>query len=563
MDVNALRELVVAEQECFGVPGLALAVVADGEVVLAEGFGLRDLEHIEPVTADTHFPIASDSKAFTAALLCRLADQGALDLDQPVRELLPWFEMKDPHATALVSTRDLLAHRTGLPRHDFVWYGDSGITNERAARALRHLEPNKQPRQTWQYNNLCYLTAGHLAEALTGRSWEDAVRDQVLAPLGMHATVLDPLDPSVKELAQPYKEVAGTNTLQRIPEKKSTGPAGGIVSTANDIALWLQARLGARPDVLSAAALAQLHGPAMIGGVGAAVFDERQPMGYALGCQVESYRGTRIVRHGGNLVGFSSDVTVVPSKGIGVAIFTNQHGTMLRDALPLMVVDLLLGLEPTPWGERYRALMTASRQGALDALEHKTARRVGTRPTRDLDEYVGPYTHPAYGTFAVSREGDRLVPDFHGLGELIRLDHRSHDAHDFFVVEFDTALPLVFTQDSDGRIDGLEVGLEAMVPPIRFVKSPPALDPGLRDALVGRYAMGPHTLVIRTRGDVLLATVPTAGELVLVSAGGSRFSSPTMPSVTVEAKLDAEGAVTEVVVEPVGVFLRSTDSAQA
>jgi len=557
VDVAALRELVVTEQERFGVPGVAIAVVADGEVVLCEGFGLRDLENVEPVTADTHFPIASDSKAFTAALLCQLADHGALDLDQPVRELLAWFEMRDPHATALVSTRDLLAHRTGLPRHDLVWYGDSGITNEGAARALRHLELNRQPRQTWQYNNLCFLTAGHVTEVLTGKDWEEALQEELLTPLGMRATVLTPWDPAVKELAQPYKEVDGTNALQQIPRKKTTGPAGGIVSTASDIALWLQARLGGRPHVLSEAALAQLHTPAMVGGVGMAAFDERQPMGYALGCQVESYRGTRIVRHGGNLVGFSSDVTVVPGRNIGVAVFANQHGTALRDALPLMVIDQLLGLEPTPWGERYHELMTASRKGALDALAHKQSRAAGGPSSRGLDAYAGTYTHPAYGTLTVRREGESLVPDFHQLGELLRLDHRNQDSYDLFLVEFDMAAPLTFTQDRDGEVDGLVVGLEPAVPPIRFERAAPALDPALRAALPGRYTMGPHTLVLRTRGEDLLAGVPGGGDLVLVSAGGTRFTAPAMPAMTLEAKLDANGEVTQLVVEPLGVFDRT------
>ncbi|MDP9181695.1 MAG: serine hydrolase, partial [Actinomycetota bacterium] len=525
-------------------------------VVLCEGFGLRDVENVEPVTADTHFPIASDSKAFTAALLCQLADQGRVNLDEPVREVIPWFQMHDPHATALVSARDLLSHRTGLPRHDFIWYGESDISNETVARALRHLEANKPLRQTWQYNNLCYLTAGYLTEVVTGKSWDDALHDQLLSPLGMSATVVNPHDAAVKELAQPYKTVQGSPELQLIPDKNEAGPAGGIVSTAHDMTRWLQARLGQCPDVLTEDALTQLHSPAMVGGVGMAAFEERQPMGYALGCQVESYRGRRIVRHGGNLIGFSSDVSIVPGTGIGIVILTNLHGTALRDALPLMIIDQLLALEPAPWGERYHELMTAMLKGKDDALEHRTARAERTPSSRDLDGYVARYCHPAYGVFEVVRDGDRLVPLFHGLGDLIRLDHRSHDAYDLFVVEFDTALPLTFTQDSNGDIDGLTLGLEAMVAPICFERLLPQADPALVAALVGSYSLGPHTLIVRLRGDELVATVPGAGALVLHSAGATRFTSPTMPSISLEAKLDDTGAVTQLVVDPVGIFDR-------
>ena len=556
VDVAALRDLVATEQARFGVPGLAIAVVADGEVVLCEGFGQRDLENGEPVTADTHFPIASDSKAFTAALLCQLADRGELDLDQPVREVIPWFEMQDPHATALVSARDLLSHRTGLPRHDMVWYGEPTITNETAARALKHLAPSRQLRQTWQYNNLCFMTAGYLTEVVAGKPWGQVLQEQLLDPLGMSATVLGAVHPAIKELCQPYKDVDGKPVLQKLPDKNEVGPAGGIVATASDMARWLQARLGGNPDVLSEDALAQLHGPAMVGGVGLAAFDERQPMGYALGCQVESYRGRRIVRHGGNLVGYSSDVSVIPGAGIGVVILTNLHGTALRDALPLMVMDRLLGLEPVPWGERYHELMTALQQGSKDALAHHTAQAGGTRSSRDLDEYVGSYTHPAYGTLSVARDGDRLVPRLHTLEDLVRLDHRDHDAFDLFLVEFDAAIPLTFTQDSNGAINGLTAALEAMVAPIRFERVAPPVDPALLAAIVGSYVLGPHTVVVRRRGDDLVATVPSAGSLVLESAGGTRFTSPTMPAVSVEATVDDKGSVTQLVIDPIGIFAR-------
>lgn len=557
VDVAALRELVVAEQERFGVPGVALAVVADGEVLLCEGFGLRDVENAEPVTADTHFPIASDSKAFTAALLCGLADEGRLDLDRPVRDVLPWFTLRDPHASALTSVRDLLAHRTGLPRHDFLWYGAQELTLEGVARALRHLEPNKPFRQTWQYNNLCFMTAGHVTEVVTGTSWGQTLQERLLTPLGMDATVLSRRDPAVTALALPYRHARGTLVRAAVPPTNEVGPAGGIVSTVRDLSSWLLARLGHRPDVLGAGALAQLHAPAMIGGVGAAAFDERQPMGYALGCQVESYRGTRVVRHGGNLMGYSSDVTVVPGAGIGIAILTNLHTTSLRDALPLMVLDRLLGLEPTPWGERYHAMTAALFQGRAEVSDHHVAQAGGTKSARDLDEYVGSYTHPAYGRLEIRRDGDRLLPRFNALGDLVRLDHRHHDTFDLFDVEFELSAPLTFTQDANGEVDGLTARLEPQVAPIVFRKVPPEAEPGLTEALVGTYCLGPHTLVVRTRGKDLVAAVPTAGELVLESTGGRRFRCPAVPGVAVEAARDETGQVTRLVVEPVGVFERS------
>src|SRR4051794_35407653 len=178
-----LRELVETERERLGVPGVAVVVVADGEVVLADGFGRRDVESDEPVTADTAFAIASDTKCFSAATLCALADEGLVELDRPLRDYIPWFRLQDPHATELVSTRDLLCHRTGLPRHDMLWYGDVDISREEVVRRLRYLQPSKPFRQTWQYNNLAFDTAGYLTEHLLGSTWQEAVRSRLLDPL--------------------------------------------------------------------------------------------------------------------------------------------------------------------------------------------------------------------------------------------------------------------------------------------------------------------------------------------------------------------------------------------
>lgn len=556
-DATVLRALVEEERERFGVPGVAVAVVRDGEVLLCEGFGVRDVTSGEPVGPDTHFPIASDTKAFTAALLCQLADEGAVDLDAPVRSVVPWFEMHDPLATALVTPRDLLAHRTGLPRHDFVWYGDTDLTLEDVARRLRHLPLSRQPRQTWQYNNLCFNTAGYVTEVVTGQPWDEALRTRLLAPLGMRSTVLGPHDPSIKELAQPYKPAEGGPELQELPSRSKVGPAGGIVATATDMAQWLQARLGRRPEVLSEAALAQLHTPAMVGGTGMAAFDERQPMGYALGTQVESYRGHRVVRHGGNLVGYSSDVCVVPAAGIGVVVLTNLHGTALRDALALMVLDRLLGLEPVPWGERYHALMAALLQGKQDVLGHRERSGGEAPPSRPAEAFAGRYEHPAYGTFTIVAEGGQLVPDFHGLGDRHRLVHRQNDVWDLVLREFDLATPLVFEQGQDGSIASLTVAIEPTLPPLRFVRAQPTADADLLASLEGAWAMGPHRLVVRRRGEELLATVPLSGAIPLRYAGAERFTSPVAPSVVVHVERDEAGAVAALLVEPLGRFSRA------
>ena len=543
------RDLVEAERRRFDVPGCAVAVVQGGDVVLADGFGIKALDGGAPVGPATLFPIASDSKCFTAALLCQLADAGQLDLDAPVLDVLPWFRMSDDTATRLVSVRDLLAHRTGLPRHDLVWYGEVDLTLEGVARALAHLPMSRQLRQTWQYNNLAYSTAGHVTEVLTGMAWSDAVRQRLLDPLGMSSTGFSARVAADGDLALPYSDVAGSLVLQELPARSNLGPPGGIVSSVQDLAQWVLARLGKREDVLGPGALKQLHTPAMVGGTTSPLFPERASLGYALGCQVEAYRGHTVVHHGGNLVGYSSNIAVFPDLDAALVVLTNRHGTALRDALVPLAVDRLAGLEPLPWGERYLELETTTRQGAR-AVGAERAEAPGRPATRPLGELTGTYTHPAYGELLLAEREASLVVDFHGLGDRVRVLHRDRDAWDLELVEFETRTPLTFTTDADDEVDGLLVALEPTTPPIAFRKALPVVAPEELERLAGTYAMGPLEVVLRLVDGGLRMTAPQIGTVALVPARSGGFRVAGQPLVRVVPH--AEGLS----VHPVGVFHR-------
>jgi CubicO group peptidase (beta-lactamase class C family) len=557
-----LRELVETERERFGVPGVAVVVVADGEVVLADGFGQRDVESDEPVTADTAFAIASDTKCFTAATLCALADEGLVELDRPLRDYIPWFRLQDPHATELVSTRDLLCHRTGLPRHDMLWYGDVDISREEVVRRLRYLQPSKPFRQTWQYNNLAFDTAGYLTEHLLGCTWQEAVRSRLLDPLGMKHTGFSTREATDGDFAWPYKDVDGTFVRQGLPRKREGGPAGGIVSSAADMSRWVLARLGLEVDgarPLSDTALKELHTPVMTTGGSLGDFGERLSMGYALGCQVESYRGQRVIRHGGNLVGYSSDVCVAPDAKAAVVVLTNLHGTAIRDALALLVLDQLLGLEPKPWGERYHELFSAFRGGAVAAAKHRLETSVGASPPRPLKDYVGTYEHPAYGVFDVTLAdvdlaGDSLATDFHGLGDVVSLQHREGDSWDLRLDDFDSATPLVFQSGLDGQIGSLAVALEPTVDPIVFTRRIDWPAAEVLDALAGRYRMGPIELVVLRTADGLRAQLPMSGAVALQPAGGTSFRVPGASGILLTFETDESGAVKQLVAYPMGLF---------
>src|SRR3954447_25966687 len=227
-----IRDLIEAERDRFGVAGLSVVVVRDREVLLAEGFGSRNLEEDLSATPQTLFAIASDSKHFTAALCATFVDEGKLEWDKPIRDVLPWFRMQDPHATELVSMRDLLSHRTGLPRHDALWFwGSETPPSREVVRRLQHLQPSAQLRQVWQHNNLCYTTAGYIAGELAGSEWEAALQQPIFDRLGMkRSTIGRKAAQATGDFATPYSDFTGENVAVPARGDGSVGPAGGIWS---------------------------------------------------------------------------------------------------------------------------------------------------------------------------------------------------------------------------------------------------------------------------------------------------------------------------------------------
>ncbi len=317
--------------KAWEVPGLAVATVKDGEVVFAQGFGLRDVANSLPVTPKTLFAIGSCTKAFTTFVMGTLVDEGKLDWDSPVRVYIPEFRLFDRTATELMTPRDLVTHRSGLPRHDLVWY-NSTLSRKEVLERLPYLEPSESFRSKFQYNNLMYITAGYLIERITGKPWEEAIRAHIWKPLGMTGCNF-----SVKEsqhsadFAKPYQD--RDDKIVEVPFRDITsaaGPAGSINAGIADMARWLivqthKGKVNGR-QIISAAVLADIQTPHMTTGV----LQERKeiaPAGYALGWMVDDYRGHRRVHHGGGIDGFTAQTVVFADDGLGICILSNMGGT--------------------------------------------------------------------------------------------------------------------------------------------------------------------------------------------------------------------------------------------
>jgi CubicO group peptidase (beta-lactamase class C family) len=563
-DALQLRELIEQERERFGVAGLSVVVVQDREVVLAEGFGSRNLESDLPTTPETLFAIASDSKAFTAALCATFVDEGKLEWDAPIRDVLPWFRLHDLHATELVSMRDLLAHRTGLPRHDAVWFwGGKGPQPQDVVRRLRHLKPSAPLRQVWQYNNLCYTTAGYIAGELAGSDWETALRERVFERLGMkRSTVGRGAAEATGDAATPYDDKTGVNVAVPQVGDGSVGPAGGIWSNAEEMASWVLARLDVPlPDgslLLSRNALRELHAPAMVKPPGPLELPGVHSLGYGLAADVISYRGHRLVNHGGNLHGFCSNVYLAPEAGAAVVVLANAHGAGIRTSLPLQIFDRILGLEPEPWGERLFDIMAAIKGGTREASAHRATTGSGRSPSRPLQEFAGRYSHPAYDVFEVRVDGDTLVPVWHEL-DGISLRHRDIDSWDLLLGSHYEDMPIaaVFRSGTDD-VTGLEIALEPSVEPILFTREAASLTPEQLSRLAGTYLMGPLTLVVSVGPEGLLAEVAGGNPTGLTARDETHFVVPSSSGTRIEFILGADGAVESVVVEPAGVFRPAT-----
>jgi CubicO group peptidase (beta-lactamase class C family) len=545
------------------VPGVAVAVVKADKVVLLKGYGFRDAEKQLPVTPQTLFAIGSITKSFTVSTLGMLMDEGKLDWDEPVRTVFPGFKMYDPVLTEQMTVRDLVTHRSGLPRHDLVWY-TSDFSREDLVRRLQYLEPNKPLRSTFQYNNLMFMTAGYIAGRLNGTSWEDAVRARILGPLAMSGTNFSELaTQNSADFGQPYRKGSDLKAeVKRIPfdaqcpDTCALGPAGEINSNVLDMSKYLLFHMNhgevAGKPLLSQNNSVQMQVPQM-SLPGAPDFPELSETSYGMGFFLSAYRGHKLVEHGGNIDGFSAELGFLPAEKIGVVVLTNLDGNPLPEIIAYNVFDRMSGLEQVPWSKRFLDLEQKQKQGEQEAKDKGYApHKTGTHPSHDLKEYPGDYSNPGYGMATITQDGDNFKLTLNKVNR--NLEHYHYDVfqvpdntHDDFA-----KLKVMFFSDLNGDISSLSMPLEPNVKDIAFTRMP---DKQLTDrnfiaAFIGQYEIpgAPTPLTISLRGDhALVANAPGQPDLELLPKRGTTFDLKGLAGFSIEFKKDATGKVTEAV----------------
>jgi CubicO group peptidase (beta-lactamase class C family) len=477
-----LDAFVARAMRTFEVPGVALAVVKDGNVVVARGYGIRQLGNPAPVDARTLFGIASNTKVMTAAALGILVDEGRLEWDAPVVRYLPWFQMWDPWVTRELTVRDLLVHRSGLGlgAGDLLWWPPSTYDRKEIARRLRFIRPATSFRSAYAYDNVLYLVAGEVIEAVSGQTWEDFVSSRILRKAGMTASNVRHSDATGSgNVARTHARV-GERVRPIAPfDSDTTNPAGGVNSGAEDMAKWLNVllahgRLSDGSRVFSESTWQQLT----------TIVTPRETVtpppelaaqranfrGYALGLDVTDYRGYKLLMHTGGLPGYVSRVMMIPDLNLGIAVLTNQEALAAHAAIAYRVADYYLGAPDTDWIDAYAKV--AARQQALVAESDRrvaATRDPSSRPSLPLAAYAGTYADQWYGEIVIEQHDDKLVMRFSHTPALTgELEHFHHDT---FIVrwrdrELRADAYVTFALNPDGTVD--EAKMRAISPTTDF-----------------------------------------------------------------------------------------------
>ena len=468
-----LDTYVAASMRTFDVPGIAVAIVKDGKIVVAKGYGVRKLGDSTAVDEFTMFAIGSNTKAFTAAALATLVDDGKLSWDDPVYQRLPGFVMYDPYVSHEMTIRDLLTHRSGmgLGEGDLLFWPHSTYTREEVIYKLRFMKPASSFRSHYAYDNLLYMTAGQIIPAVTGTSWDDYVRQHIFTPLGMnHSNVSNASFKAADDYAFPHSRVDGK--LQVIPfgVLDNAAPAGAINSCAADMAKWVQLQLnhgnftGRDGRLFSESRSKEMWTPQTI----LPINDLPAPLAglkpnfadYALGWGMRDYHGRKLVGHTGGVGGFVSRVMLVPEENLGVVVLTNAEEDGAFDSILYHVLDHYFGLPPTDWIAAYKAVKDDEEKEAAEVMKKaESARAAGSKPSLQLEKYAGVYNDAWYGPITIRMENGGLVITFdHSptmIGDLQHWQYDTFKAH-WRVRTIEDAF-VTFALNPDGTIDNAKM----------------------------------------------------------------------------------------------------------
>lgn len=411
----------------WNAPGVGVGIVVRDKLVFAKGYGYRDYGKKLPFTPTTLCQIASNTKLFTAVAAGMLVEEGKLTWDKPVRDMVPAIEFYNDALNNNVTLRDMLSHRTGITRHDMIWY-KADLSRKELFERIKYMEPKEPLRTTFLYNNMMFAAAGYIIQLQSGKTWEEFVRERIFQPLGMNASVYSVADMLKQDdHGVPFTEKRDTMELYQIPYYEDTSgmaPCGGIISNIQEMSHWLiplmnkgkyEGKQVLPPNVLKATLEPAIALPNTLAEVRG--YWELLNSAYGMGRDTASYRGHLVTYHGGDLDGFHSQVSFMPRERIGVIVFViGNHCASLYNTVSWNVYERLLGLDRTPWSERLLAIRSKAKKAGTEARAKAGEDRVpNTQASHPLADYVGEYEHPAYGVLKIGMKDQQLQFDFHRI----------------------------------------------------------------------------------------------------------------------------------------------------
>ena len=542
--LNGFDQYMTQTLKDWNAPGACVGIIYKNKLVFAKGYGYRDYEKKLPVTPNTLYQIASNTKLFTTIATGMLVEQGKLDWDKPIITYVPSIQFYNNELNNTVTIHDMLSHRTGISRHDLIWY-KADFSRKELFEKLKYLEPSQPLRQGFLYNNLMYSASGYIIELLAGKTWENFLSENIFTPLRMNSTVFSIRDMTKQvDYGVPFNEKRDTSILYRIPFYEETGgmgPAGSIISNVNDMSHWLQALMNdgkyEGKQVLPSSAVKTSLTPSVAlpnTNLEKGYTEILNPV-YCMGRQQSSYRGHLLAYHGGDLPGFHSQISYMPMDSIGVIVFViGDQSAPLYNIISYNVYERLLGLSLTPWSERILKDVKEGKRIGREARGKATVGKVkGTNPSHPLEDYAGLYENAAYGIIKITQKDTALQFTLHHIS--LPLYHFHYDRFDTPNDEEDGLFSLNFATNPQGDIDRFAISLDEGE--ASFIKKP---DISLSDLktlsqYAGKYEIaGTIITVVLKNENQLFITVPGQPAIELIPYKPRIFRTKDFSDMTIE-----------------------------
>jgi CubicO group peptidase (beta-lactamase class C family) len=552
--------------------GFAVAVVNRNKVIYSKGFGYRNLDKKTPVTPNTLFAIGSCTKAFTASLIGMLADDKLVDIDKPAHNYLPDLVFYNNGMTDNITLRDMMCHRTGLPRHDYSWYLFSTASRDSLLKRIQYMEPTVGVRDKWQYNNFMFMLQGLIVEKLTGQKWEQNIKTKILTPLNMNRTDFSVLDMAKDNDASLGYYVKNDSLIKKINYYNidAMGPAGSINSSVSEMSNWVMTWINGGKftgkQIIPATFLHEAISSQMIGTAGFPEEDVPDVFfaNYGFGWSLVSYRGHYRVEHGGNIDGFSASTCFFPTDSVGIVVLTNQNGSAVPSIIRNMISDKILNLPYIDWSANRKKAVDKAKAAAEQVRKSSSSmRKQGTAPSHRLKDYEGLYSNPGYGTIEVFGVGDSLFG--RTSTKVFWLRHYNYDVFEPFEKDpeegIDTSdagqLKIQFNMDVNGNIQSASAAFEPTLKPIEFYRKEKevATTAGDLQKYVGDYELGAVTSKVYVKKNTLYLFVTGQPEYELASVGNDKFVIKNLNGYSLQFQKDDKGDIVSVTfIQPNGVF---------